>query len=542
VDPHFWRNLSRGTFTSVQRISALEAVAAIADPDSLHSWEGPGIPIHADSPGYSDELARAAAATGAPDSVISGAVRIGGIPAAVIAWEFGFLGGSVGVRTASRIVAAVRRATAEGLPLVALPRSGGTRMQEGAPAFVQMVAITGAIAEHRAAGLPYLVHLCGPTTGGVLATMGSVGDITTAEPGAMVGFLGPRAYAAITGREFPEGIQTAENLLARGIVDAILPWPDLRDRWRVLLRLWADRPRSPGAARLGAGPGPAPAPAPRAPAPRAPAPRAPAPRPSRDPVDRAPAVPGAPQTPAELWRYVAASRAHDRIDSGQFVTAHMSDVVWLPGTAAGDVANGAAVGVGRLEGMPVVVAATEDRWTGEPLTVGGLRTIRRGIDLAGRWGLPIVTIVDTLGAQLSVEGEQAGIAGEIARVMLDLVRTPSPTAALLLGAGTGGAALAMLAADRIVAGSHTWVSPLAPEGAAAIRHVGPHDPVQIAWEQRIGAHALASIGFVDTIVRESEPDWVGALAREIVAGLEEVLAGVDPHRRVERFAAWGAPA
>jgi acetyl-CoA carboxylase carboxyl transferase subunit beta len=204
------------------------------------------------------------------------------------------------------------------------------------------------------------------------------------------------------------------------------------------------------------------------------------------------------------------------------------------------VAAGVAVGVGRLEGMPVVVAATEDRWTGEPLTVGGLRTIRRGIDLAGRWGLPIVTIVDTLGAQLSVEGEQAGIAGEIARVMLDLVRTPSPTAALLLGAGTGGAALAMLATDRIVAGSHTWVSPLAPEGAAAIRHGGTHDPVQIAWEQRIGAHALAGIGFVDTIVRESEPDWVAALAREIVAGLSEVLAGVDPRRRVERFEAWTA--
>jgi acetyl-CoA carboxylase carboxyl transferase subunit beta len=519
---------------SVQRISAREAVEAVADPDSFHSWDHLAIPIHADSSGYSEELTRAAQATGATDSVISGALLIGGVPAAVIAWEFGFLGGSVGVRTASRIVAAVRRATVEGLPLVALPRSGGTRMQEGAPAFIQMVAITGAVAEHRAAGLPYLVHLCGPTTGGVLATMGSVGDITSAEPGAMVGFLGPRAYSAITGREFPAGIQTAENLLARGIIDAVLSWPELRDRWAVLLRLWADRPRPVRAAPAGyAGVG----------APAAPSAGGQAPGPTRGAVDSASAVvPGAPQSPAELWRYVEASRAHDRIDGAQFVAAHMSDVVWLPGSAAGDVAKGAAVGVGRLEGMPVVVAATEDRWSGDPLTVGGLRTIRRGIDLAGRWGLPILTIVDTLGAQLSVEGEQAGIAGEISRVMLDLVRTPSPTAALLLGAGTGGAALALLAADRIVAGSHTWVSPLAPEGAAAIRHGGTHDPVLIAWEQRIGAHALSSLGFVDTIVRESEPDWVAALAREIVAGLQEVLAGVDPRRRVQRFAAWGAPA
>lgn len=493
----------------VQRISALRAVQAVVDSESLVSWDRPFSPEGSDSPDYSRELSRAADNCGVDEAVITGEARVAGMRVALVAWEFGFLGGSVGVRTASRIVSAVRRATSEGLPLLALPRSGGTRMQEGAPAFVQMVAIAGAVVAHRAAGLPYLVHLCGPTTGGVLATMGSAGDITSAEPEAMVGFLGPRAYRAITGQTFPEGIQTAENLLERGIIDAVLPWDDLRARWGTLLRLWSARPR-PGVVDV-------------------------------DPVPPSRVVgpvPGAPRTAAELWSYVDASRAHDRIDASQFVDAHMTDVVWLPGTAAGEPAHGAVVGVGRLEGMPVVVAATEDRWTGEPLTVGGLRTIRRGIALAGSWGLPMVTIVDTLGAQLSVAGEQSGIAGEISRVMTDLVASPSPTAALLLGAGTGGAALAMLATDRIVAGSHTWVSPLAPEGAAAIRHTGTHDPAEIAWQQRIGAHALAELGFVDRIVRESEPDWVATAAHEMVAALGEVLAGVDPHRRVERFRAW----
>jgi acetyl-CoA carboxylase carboxyl transferase subunit beta len=118
------------------------------------------------------------------------------------------------------------------------------------------------------------------------------------------------------------------------------------------------------------------------------------------------------------------------------------------------------------------------------------------------------------------------------------VHTPAPTAALLLGAGTGGAALALLASDRIIAASHAWVSPLAPEGAAAIRHGGTHDPARIAWEQQIGAHALAGHGFVDVIVRESEPDWVATAAHAVVASLREVLAGADPRRRVERFAAW----
>ena len=380
-------------------------------------------------------------------------------------------------------------------------------MQEGAPAFVQMVAIAAALAEHRAAGLPYLVHLCGPTTGGVLATLGSAGDITTAEPGAMVGFLGPRAFTAITGQVFPEGIQTAENLVSRGLIDAVLPWDELRERWSTILGLWADRPVAP--------------------------PDAP------DAGQRARVrVPGAPESAAQLWEYVEVSRRADRIDPEQFLADHLSDMVVLPGTMQGAITQGALVALGRLRGIPVVVVATTDRRSGQPLTVGGLRTIRRGIALAQRWGLPVVTLVDTLGAQLSVEGEQSGIAGEISRLMLDLVAARTQTVALLLGAGTGGAALALLATDRIVAGSHTWVSPLAPEGAAAIRHGGTHDPAQIAWDQRIGAHALAELGFIDRVVRESDPGWVSTAADEVAAALREVIAGHDPRRRFERFDAW----
>jgi acetyl-CoA carboxylase alpha subunit len=456
-------------------------------------------------------LARAAAQTGSDEAVVTGECIVGGVRTAVIAWEFGFLGGSVGIGTATRIVAAIRRATERGLPLVALPRSGGTRMQEGSPAFVQMVAITGALVDHRSAGLPFLVHLCGPTTGGVLATIGSAGDLTTAEPGAMVGFLGPRAYRAITGQRFPDGIQTAENLLEHGIIDAVLAWDRLPRFWAGVLGLWADRPAISSRAKPGHAAGARPGP-----------------------------VPGAPGSPSQLWDYVEASRARARPDASQLVAGHMTDVVALPGTSEGQVCRGALVALGRLSGMPVVLAATEDRRTGEPLTVGGLRTMRRGIGLAGRWGLPVVTVVDTLGAQLSVEGEQSGIAGEISRLMLDLVGSPSPSTALLLGAGTGGAALAMLACDRIVAGSHTWVAPLAPEGAAAIRHEGSHDPAQIAWEQRIGAHSLAELGFVDVIVRESEPDWLASAAAEVVAQVSAAIDGGQSRRRVERFAAWGS--
>ena len=145
-----------------------------------------------------------------------------GRPVAVLVNEFRFLAGSIGQAAAKRIVSAVRRATAEGIPVLATTASGGTRMQEGTPAFVHMVDISRAIMDHRAAGLPYLIYLRHPTTGGVFASWGSLAHITVAEPGALIGFLGPKVYELLEGKPFPPNVQTAENLADRGIIDAVV--------------------------------------------------------------------------------------------------------------------------------------------------------------------------------------------------------------------------------------------------------------------------------------------------------------------------------
>ena len=116
-------------------------------------------------------------------------------------------------------------------------------MQEGTPAFVQMVRISQAVAAHKAAGLPYLVYLRHPTTGGVMASWGSLGHVTVAEPGALVGFLGPRVYEALYGKPFPEGVQTAENLYAHGIIDAVVAARRDRRHPRPRARRSCSRPR-----------------------------------------------------------------------------------------------------------------------------------------------------------------------------------------------------------------------------------------------------------------------------------------------------------
>lgn len=204
------------------RLSATELIDLVLDQGSWTSWYTP--PCRGELPdSYAADLRRAEERSGFDEAVITGAGLMRGRPVAVVACEFRFLAGSIGVAAAERLVAAIERATTAGLPLLAAPVSGGTRMQEGTVAFVQMVKISVAIAAHKAAGLAYLVYLRHPTTGGVMASWGSLGHVTAAEPGALVGFLGPRVYEALYGKAFPDGVQIAENLYAHGLIDAVVP-------------------------------------------------------------------------------------------------------------------------------------------------------------------------------------------------------------------------------------------------------------------------------------------------------------------------------
>ncbi len=222
------------------RLDARSLRDLVLDAGSWQSWDTPVPPREVDDD-YARELLRATEKTRQDESIITGEGRLRGRRVAVVAGEFGFLAGSIGVAAAERLIAAVERATDEGLPLLAAPVSGGTRMQEGTVAFLQMIGITAAIARHKQAGLPYLVYLRDPTFGGVLASWGSLGHVTIAEPGAAIGFLGPRVYQALYGEPFPEGVQTAEHLAERGLIDAVVPHEEIADVADRALRVLAAR-------------------------------------------------------------------------------------------------------------------------------------------------------------------------------------------------------------------------------------------------------------------------------------------------------------
>ena len=185
---------------------------------------------------YTDRLKEARGRTGAADALGVALGKIGGMDAVVAAFEFGFMGGSMGIAVGEGLLTAARLAVTHQAAFVVVPSSGGARMQEGALSLMQMARTTIAVEEVRDAGLPYIVVLTDPTTGGVSASFAMLGDITIAEPGAVIGFAGARVIEQTIREKLPEGFQRAEYLLDHGMVDMVVHRHDLR---RTLIRVVA---------------------------------------------------------------------------------------------------------------------------------------------------------------------------------------------------------------------------------------------------------------------------------------------------------------
>lgn len=489
----------------------------VLDPGTFTSWdtppERPETGSDRDTEDYQAELTRAHRRSGADEAVLTGRGAIEGRAVAVVVSEFGFLGGSIGVASADRIVAAIDRATAEALPLIAAPASGGTRMQEGTAAFVQMIPITDAVAAHRAAGLPYLVHLRHPTTGGVLASWASLGDVTVAEPGAMIGFLGPRVVEALAGAGLAAGTQTAEALAAHGHIDAVGAAGEFRSLATRALDILA--PATPLRVPLLAEDGEHP-------------------------------FPGAAATAPSVvsgWSAVTRTRRPERVGTDELLAAAGPHLP-LRGTGSAPL----VVALARVARRPCVLLG--HRHTGLPVEAGDLAAAHHGLRTARALNLPVITVIDTSGAALSAEAETSGLASRLAALLSELIAVPTPTIAVLLGQGAGGAALTLLPTDRVLAAENAWLAPLPPEGASALVHHTPDRAPEIADSFGITAADLHARGVVDHVLAEpgaSRPDdeliprLVALLGRQL-AELVAENGEIRRHARHRRFRRYGRPA
>lgn len=432
---------------------ARQAVDAVAD--DFHEFDPGEVGAAAEDPlgwpGYPQLLARARERTGETESVVCGRGVIGGTAAVIVAFEFGFIGGSIGRRAGDRIVAAIAMARRLRLPVVSLLASGGSRMQEGMVALHQLRRIAAELALARSDGIPHVSVLRDPTAGGVWATLGAGADVTLAVEEARIGFAGARVRPAA---DADHPAFTARGQYECGNVDAVLPAVDVADAVAAWLRLLPPRPVEATA-----------------------------------PVPPPPAL-GASTPSADGWSAVLAARSADRPRAWAYLRSTMDEIRTISGDRCGGRDDGMVCGVGRYGGRSVAFAAQ----TGTATTPAGYRTAVRLIRLAERFGLPVLTFVDTPGAANGSGAESAGLAPAIAELFLALAGATVPVTTLVVGEGGSGGALALASPDDLWMTADAYFAVIAPELAAAILKRDPSEATAIADQLHLRPQDLVRLG------------------------------------------------
>ncbi len=231
------------------RIGARERIDGFLDLEPRTEIGAEVTPVDAlrfkDSVRYKERIAKSQKATGEKDALIAIKGELKGLPVVVVAFEFKFMGGSMGSVVGERFVRAAQVALDDGIPLICFSASGGARMQEALFSLMQMAKTSAALARLADEGVPYISVLTDPTTGGVSASLAMLGDVNVAEPKALIGFAGPRVIQQTVRETLPEGFQRSEFLLDHGAVDIIIDRRELRDRLASLLTMLTRKPAPP---------------------------------------------------------------------------------------------------------------------------------------------------------------------------------------------------------------------------------------------------------------------------------------------------------
>jgi acetyl-CoA carboxylase carboxyl transferase alpha subunit len=407
------------------------------------------------------------------------------------------------------VARAAEHALETATPLIVVSASGGARMQEGTFALMQLVKTLAAVERLRGAGIPFLSVLSDPTTGGVFASFAAVGDVNIAEPNALIGFAGSRVSAGTIAQELPVGFQRSEFLFAHGFIDRIVPRPELRDELARLLKLL---PVRSSAGSDGTGPevdlagfrplsfltslvekvgdlGVLDADRGSPPAAQVPA--------SGDPRDA-------------VWARVQLARNLHRPRTLEFVAAMTEEFVELHGDRLFGDDTAIVAGLARLDGRRVVVigqqkgADTDEnirRNFGMPHPEG-YRKSMRVMELAERFGLPVVTFVDVPGAHPGAESEERGIAESIARSIALMSRLRTPIVTVITGEGGSGGALAIAVGDVVIALENAVYSVISPEGCASILWRTADEAPAAALAMKMTAADQQALGIIDIVVAE----------------------------------------
>lgn len=508
------------------RIPAYKRIESIADQDTFEEWDcdmntenGPVNPL--EFRGYPEKVEKLREQTGLNEAVVTGKAKINGNPAVLGVCDGRFMMASMGWAVGEKITRAVERATEEKLPVILFTCSGGARMQEGIVSLMQMAKTSAALKKHSDAGLLYITVLTDPTTGGVTASFAMLGDIILAEPGALIGFAGPRVIEQTIGQKLPEGFQRAEFLLEHGFVDQIVKRNEMKEVLGKLIELH----QKPGDAELNT---------------------------KENIVEEAKSVnlsfekeqeTGSKiqidsklkvknenraeneKTNADLkgqtvftgtkksaWERVTQSRRKDRPTGQDYIDILFDDFVELHGDRYYKDDRAVIGGIAYFQGKPVtVIAQAKGKTTKENLernfampSPEGYRKALRLMKQAEKFGRPVICFVDTPGAFCGMEAEERGQGEAIAHNLYEMSGLKVPVLSVVIGEGGSGGALALAVADEVWMLENSIYSVLSPEGFASILWKDSKRANEAAEVMKLTAEDLKQLGIIEQVIAEPE--------------------------------------
>ena len=410
--------------------------------------------------------------TGLTEAAVTGKCRIDGIDVMLVVLDFGFMGGSMGIVVGEKVATALETAARRDLPVIALVSGGGARVQEGVLSLMQMAKTVAAANRLREEGAPFIVVLSNPSTGQAYASFANLADVILAEPGSLIGLSPLRALREASNTPLPLDAHTAEAHLSHGLLDNVVDREALQSRLATLLHLLT-------AQKLGKG-------------------------------NHKGLLKTELKTPAEteVWEAVTTARHPERPLAMAYIHSMLEPFVELRGDRLNSDDRSIVGGIGFLHGEPVVIIGQQrvHLQEGERYHVypDGLRKAQRLITLASRFKIPLVTLVDTQGADPGLEAEEQGIGNAVATTLSLMAEAPVPIVSVIIGEGGSEGALALGLSDRILMQQYAIYSPISLN-----RHLGGPYPDHMLDREAAEALMLTAqdcleLGIADQIVAEPE--------------------------------------
>lgn len=472
------------------RMSAHSRLRMIVDKGSFTEWD---VGITSDNPmnfkNYPEKLEALKEKTGLDEAVVTGKAKIHGIPFVVGVCDGRFMMASMGEVVGEKITRAVERATKEKLPVILISCSGGARMQEGIVSLMQMAKTAAALKRHSDAGLLYISILTDPTTGGVTASFAMLGDIILAEPGALIGFAGPRVIEQTIGQKLPKGFQRSEFLLEHGLIDQIVERDEMRETLYQMLILHQkkdDHRTLKDSEEFNV----------------------------TDDTGKSDSCDGdLTGKEMEAWNHVQLARDKSRPSGKDYINHLFPDFMELHGDRNFGDDSAVIGGIASFHGRPVTVI-TQEKGCGTKDTIyrnfgmvspEGYHKSMRLMKQAEKFGRPVILFVDTPGAFCGIEAEERGEGEAIARNIYELSGLKVPVLSIVIGEGGSGGALAFAVADEVWMMEHAIYSVLSPEGFASILWKDGKRAKEAAQVMKLTSYDLKKLGIIERIIEEKEP-------------------------------------